>query len=323
MVITGNDAPSPSPHRPRVSPGRWEDGATQRQTAGHLLLLSDKLRILQLQATGDACRRPSNAPPERYRSGTSTRLTRLTRLSAMPPSWRAATTTTTTQQQQQQQQQKSAASTTAASSSDVATAVATFAVVAAFAHRAGVLFDVRGAEPSGRRPPARSPELRGRRDRANRPRHDLLRPTWCWCGSDTTCCWRTRTWWGIRNRSGYVLGPIRQRRIGSTWCSRTTGTPRPEVRPVRCQPGIVLCPEQPARTVYFTSHLVRMGDMLRELRCDQELIAAHRNERVKLQGLRVKVLGRETEDGRLFPAGCQCHVLDDCMKQLLKGEITA
>jgi Nucleotide-diphospho-sugar transferase len=75
------------------------------------------------------------------------------------------------------------------------------------------------------------------------------------------------------------------------------------------------------RTVYFYSHLVRMGDMLRELRCDQELMTAHLNEHVSLRGLRVKVLGRHTEAGRLFPTGYHYHVLADYMKKLLKGEI--
>jgi Nucleotide-diphospho-sugar transferase len=75
------------------------------------------------------------------------------------------------------------------------------------------------------------------------------------------------------------------------------------------------------RTVYLYGHLVRMGDVLRQLRCDQEMIAAYLAEHVSWTGLRVKVLGAHTEDGLLFPGGYHFHSHDDYMRQLLRGEV--
>jgi Nucleotide-diphospho-sugar transferase len=76
-----------------------------------------------------------------------------------------------------------------------------------------------------------------------------------------------------------------------------------------------------ARTVHLYSHLARMGDVLRQLRCDQEMIAAYLAEHVSWTGLRVKVLGANTEDGLLFPGGFHYNDHDDYMRQLLKGEV--
>jgi Nucleotide-diphospho-sugar transferase len=76
-----------------------------------------------------------------------------------------------------------------------------------------------------------------------------------------------------------------------------------------------------ARTVHLYSYLARMGDVLRELRCDQEMIAAYLAEHVSWTGLRVKVLGARTDDGLLFPGGYHFHSHDDYMRQLLRGEV--
>jgi Nucleotide-diphospho-sugar transferase len=75
------------------------------------------------------------------------------------------------------------------------------------------------------------------------------------------------------------------------------------------------------RTKYFYSHLIRMGDVIRALRCDQMTISVALNDIVSWKGLKVKVLGRDTVDGRALPGGFHFHRRLDFMRTLLRGEV--
>jgi hypothetical protein len=75
------------------------------------------------------------------------------------------------------------------------------------------------------------------------------------------------------------------------------------------------------RTKYLFNHLVRMGDTIQQVKCDQESMAMFLNEHVSWKGLRVKVLGRDSPEGQLFPSGFHVHRRVEYMKQLMRGEV--
>jgi Nucleotide-diphospho-sugar transferase len=71
------------------------------------------------------------------------------------------------------------------------------------------------------------------------------------------------------------------------------------------------------RTQYLYNHLVRMGDVIRVLKCDQMAMSVALNEIVSWKGLRVKVLGRDTADGLALPGGFHFHRRFDYMRKFL------
>jgi Nucleotide-diphospho-sugar transferase len=71
------------------------------------------------------------------------------------------------------------------------------------------------------------------------------------------------------------------------------------------------------RTVYFFNHLIRMGEVIEMLKCDQKAMSVLLPEHVSWKGLKVKVFGRDTPIGRAFPGGFHFHQRHDYMRELL------
>ena len=76
------------------------------------------------------------------------------------------------------------------------------------------------------------------------------------------------------------------------------------------------------KTQYFFNVLVRSGDLVIKYRSHQAALNALLTEHASWKGLRVKVFGRDTDDGTLFPGGYHYHRRKDYMKRMLQGETT-
>jgi Nucleotide-diphospho-sugar transferase len=75
------------------------------------------------------------------------------------------------------------------------------------------------------------------------------------------------------------------------------------------------------RTVYLFNHLIRMGDVIKTVQCDQRAMSIVMNEIISWKGLRVKVLARDSEEGLLFPGGFHFHRRFEFMRKFLKDKV--
>jgi hypothetical protein len=73
------------------------------------------------------------------------------------------------------------------------------------------------------------------------------------------------------------------------------------------------------RTVFFFNTFVRMGDLIIQTRSHQEVMTAIMSEQASWKGLRVKVFGRDTKEGMLFPGGFHFHRNSEFMKRMIEG----
>jgi hypothetical protein len=75
------------------------------------------------------------------------------------------------------------------------------------------------------------------------------------------------------------------------------------------------------RTSYFFSVFLRMGDLIQAGGSHQSALTSIMSEHTSWRGLKVKVLGRSSDEGRLFPGGFHYHKDKRYMKGFLSGTI--
>lgn len=76
------------------------------------------------------------------------------------------------------------------------------------------------------------------------------------------------------------------------------------------------------RTEFFFNTFVRMGDLIQASGSHQSALTSIMSEQASWRGLKVKVFGRDAEDGNLFPGGFHYHKRKDFMMSMMKGEVT-
>lgn len=74
------------------------------------------------------------------------------------------------------------------------------------------------------------------------------------------------------------------------------------------------------RTRYLFSVFSRMGDSILTSGSHQGALTALLNEHANTRGLTVKVLGRDDDEGQLFPGGYHYHMRSQYMKDLFRGK---
>lgn len=67
--------------------------------------------------------------------------------------------------------------------------------------------------------------------------------------------------------------------------------------------------------------LARNGDMIQASGSHQSALNAVLSEQASMRGLRVKVFGRETKEGHLFPGGYHFHRRRQFMKDLIQSKL--
>lgn len=74
------------------------------------------------------------------------------------------------------------------------------------------------------------------------------------------------------------------------------------------------------RTKFFFETFIRMGDQIITSGSHQSVMNSLLTEQSSSRGLTVKVYGRDSESGRLFPGGYHFHKRKNLMKEIIRAE---